>query len=721
MNLEDKKLALKKIIDNNMFDPFVLTVPFLDAFDKNKQDELFRRKFEGYYHNKKEIAHFFFYNLLEGNNKLSQSRTRMLVKYICSNTYDLEDLKYVDWNCEKEVLNVVKKCVENCSDIRKFKYNNYFINFMTKVLLKAIDLGCQSIIDAMFSKGCFLAQSIDYIDVIPANNVDEYLRFLNNSSRLFNKYQKEFKWDLEKISYNWLTVNNVDKILSYFTETDNNGNNFYYYMPDSYMFKFLKNPKAQELSYKRLALVDSLSSFRRLKKYVALDNLSDKETYEFIYLVSKHEKYHKRTFKQKLGKDLFNIYLSEEYSRYFIKRAIEENYSYFYNDTCLRVNYKAKFCKEYVREVFNYVYNRANSYNISSDNWSLLVHLMKLDSKYYSYLKEEDIADLVSKKSDRRTESFYKRYVEHKNVKVKALPKILNNSYQTSKLSKLTKSNFNAITKYQGRKLFEKMFGCKAKKLSRFVNQNLLLVDKVNPCFINLISLLLKDLKFNYDRVMTFAENNIELIKDRVVVDRSNYKIYKKLLVELSKHYSEDRILKLLLPEVETSAKFKRIHMYGIRTVDDIEKQFKILRRKDSLEHIPKKPKNLNELHDKLTLICRLVNSKDFVLPQEEIRKLQNEKVYNYRIDVPTSNQNLIEIGTYLDICVGDGYYADSILDGDIFILSLKQDNKYAICVEVRSNNYKIEQIKGKYNESVPDKITKRLQKVLDIQFKKIK
>lgn len=76
-----------------------------------------------------------------------------------------------------------------------------------------------------------------------------------------------------------------------------------------------------------------------------------------------------------------------------------------------------------------------------------------------------------------------------------------------------------------------------------------------------------------------------------------------------------------------------------------------------------------------------------------------------------------MEIGSDMKICVGNGDYAQEILEGNSYIIILKEKNKNAFCIELSAGsglgNPQIIQAKGPCNHEMPMKLAAKFMKFL--------
>ena len=161
--------------------------------------------------------------------------------------------------------------------------------------------------------------------------------------------------------------------------------------------------------------------------------------------------------------------------------------------------------------------------------------------------------------------------------------------------------------------------------------------------------------------------------------------------------------------------------------------QFNRTEIKDMVEMFKKHPKVLgehlqlldfkdknsfNKIHDQFVIKIECMSQENFDLKQEasfpSLAKIHDEILPSgYQIKVAQKNHDLISWGSLLGHCVGNGSYADDILEKNCCIISLFKDNTVKYCVEIDPNNKTIEQIQGK-SGTFPEPIAlKEFQDVL--------
>ena len=180
-------------------------------------------------------------------------------------------------------------------------------------------------------------------------------------------------------------------------------------------------------------------------------------------------------------------------------------------------------------------------------------------------------------------------------------------------------------------------------------------------------------------------------IQEDLIVDVRNMLMNynEKRVVSLFSNYEEDDFLE------DTTIMYKQLFENDI-LIDDI---------------LPKKPKNIRELHTLFTRECRKIKQPKSLLNQN-LEYLLNKKVDDFRIFIPETTFDLIDIGNSLSICVGNGYYAKKVLSKKCNIISLKDlKGNFKFCIEY--DNHSIIQARGWANQSMDKTLQAKLYKII--------
>lgn len=152
--------------------------------------------------------------------------------------------------------------------------------------------------------------------------------------------------------------------------------------------------------------------------------------------------------------------------------------------------------------------------------------------------------------------------------------------------------------------------------------------------------------------------------------------------------YNEKRVITVFSNYQEDDFLEDTVEMYGRLFENDIEIN----------EVLPKQPKQIRELH---TIFWReLAKVK---VPKKNLKQtlpyLEGKDIGEFKVFIPQTTHDLINIGNSLSICVGNGYYADKILKGQCNIFALTdKSGKFKYCVEFHRKQ--ILQARGFANEN---------------------
>ena len=232
-------------------------------------------------------------------------------------------------------------------------------------------------------------------------------------------------------------------------------------------------------------------------------------------------------------------------------------------------------------------------------------------------------------------------------------------------------------------------------------------------------SYYLKTLDFNYDLRLNFLKDikdySIHTVPEEDVID---------LLSEMRTYFNDKKILSLLKTlYLRTGMSHIDISEY---VISDIISQLKLIKESDKYEFAIKEVKkhrkdikDIKLLHEFLSnRIIRYIEQKDFPLEQDNIYFLESFSFKDLNLYVPKTNHELISIGDELDICVGDGYYSESIKNKEIFIITLKSNDTHIYCIEwnilyksiIQCNTEKNKEMDPELKRELKDFIIKKLE-----------
>ena len=173
-------------------------------------------------------------------------------------------------------------------------------------------------------------------------------------------------------------------------------------------------------------------------------------------------------------------------------------------------------------------------------------------------------------------------------------------------------------------------------------------------------------------------------------------------------YYGDKRLLNLLQSEFSE----REFIIDAARTLDIIQKTLdgqneRIVSEEDVKEHLPRKPKTFKEIHDNLVILTRKIDKDDYKLAQKSVIFLDGCKINDYTIVIPKTSHDLIEVGNALNICVGNGWYAERARDGSMELVLLVKGSKFIACIEINGSG-QVVQAKMHSNEQFTDSQTKK-------------
>lgn len=549
---------------------------------------------------------------------------------------------------------------------------------------------------------------------IRAKNFTKDIIRLKKFKSIAKKYGYDIEYKYELLNPTSIKAKNLPKIIDLFGYWDGNKSLLHLISEENPSLIVSLNKKYLTLlnkkNYRGYLPSEKLDIYHKgstkfLDIFISRRSISQTERYNTYAEIISYNNLYRNDFR-KFPKKIIQEILSDSFLKFISKRKLRNGLKKFILENFPKKNLP----KEYILAVYNSTcghISRDYYHNtINNDDWKILTDTLDLNPKHYKYLSESKLITLLDIKNDHRTRFLYKKFLFHKKTQIKASPKILENSKTAAQLSLLTQENYDLIQKYQGKELIGKMFGYQGKRFNAFSFEKIFRLDSLNPYLVNIFSVLLKDLNFNYDIVLNFIEQNFEHILQRQEFSKRYIDTIKQLMTHLKEIYPEERCLKLLF--------IQDVDAYGWNSMPYKDTLFQLLKIKENdIKDFPKKPKSLVQLHNQLSFICRLLEEKEFVIAQGEIDKLDGMEIEGMNIFIPKSNKDLITIGILMNICVGDGGYAESIVKGDIYIIALKKEGRFSVCVEIDSKSFKILQIKGVNNSNVSPNLEKSLQKML--------
>ena len=171
--------------------------------------------------------------------------------------------------------------------------------------------------------------------------------------------------------------------------------------------------------------------------------------------------------------------------------------------------------------------------------------------------------------------------------------------------------------------------------------------------------------------------------------------------------YKEKRVIALLQNELSE----REFTIDAARTLETIRKSYdqegkRIVTEEDIKQSLPKKPKSIKEVHDALSILTRKIEQADYALAQNSTMPLDGLKIDGSSLFVPKSSHDLIGVGDDMNICVGNGWYAERARDGLIDIVIVQKSGKNVACIEIANGS--ISQAKMHNNKQYSDSRVKK-------------
>lgn len=251
-------------------------------------------------------------------------------------------------------------------------------------------------------------------------------------------------------------------------------------------------------------------------------------------------------------------------------------------------------------------------------------------------------------------------------------------------------SIFGNVTNNLSKKLFEKIYEKEGQPNTKLIN------------FFKLV----KEIRPDIER-----DSLINMIPSKWDFDYKTAPIEE--IIMITKHYNDKRVSRLLQKEL-----LERHYIIdSARTLEQIVKaldgdNLRIVSDEEIKESLPKKPKDFKEIHDAYVLMTRKIEQANYKLDQSRVSHIDGKKIDDLKIWVPEFNHDLIEVGNSMNICVGNGWYADRIMKREINIIVLQKSGKNYVCFEY--TNGKIAQSKMHSNSAYRDgKVKSRLLEII--------
>jgi hypothetical protein len=204
---------------------------------------------------------------------------------------------------------------------------------------------------------------------------------------------------------------------------------------------------------------------------------------------------------------------------------------------------------------------------------------------------------------------------------------------------------------------YDCLYNATSKKVNTEMMNILFLIKKIFPTIDE--QLLIPAIK-NYTHSAFISEDLLVQLQNML----STYN--EKRVIQLFSVYKEDDFLE------DTVQMYERLFENNIE-IDQI---------------LPEKPKSIRELHSLFSRECEKIEVPKNSLKQD-LDYLDNmEFSKGLRLFVPRTTHDLITIGNQLQICVGNGLYAQKVLKKQCNIIAIKnEEGKFTNCIEFHKNH----------------------------------
>ena len=116
----------------------------------------------------------------------------------------------------------------------------------------------------------------------------------------------------------------------------------------------------------------------------------------------------------------------------------------------------------------------------------------------------------------------------------------------------------------------------------------------------------------------------------------------------------------------------------------------------------------------------RMAKLQETRMPElERIRRLMRTRAGGLELVLPTSQQELHQLGKRMHNCVGNGSYWQEVMEGRCLILEIREKKESAYCVEITRPHFAVLQCYGRRNSKAPDEI-RELAREMAAEFKSI-
>ena len=390
------------------------------------------------------------------------------------------------------------------------------------------------------------------------------------------------------------------------------------------------------------------------------------------------------------------------------------------------VNISEDFVDKHLEEIYSKIVSKLDRQNFSLSLFTLLLEkgleppiedLYRIMRSNSSLLREESFLnwyfDTVLKNKKEHSKYLLKHF-RQENMYFQKFPSpywFLNNgvisfdSWSGGKLFDIKELKYSKALELGSPEAFFKYANIKTKPVKKAIYRKLWdNRDRLNTALLDNILQIRMVHEFNEQKLLPFIEANYT--KGVPVESLKFLKEYFKM--------SDDRFLNTLLrnDDSRSGRDFERFMVDTVQMIKTLEnlksasdntESIKFIN--DGINKIKKDFKTFNNLHDMISRLATKAKQENFELGQREIIEHDKESFkYQdkiYHINIPKTNHELIEVGESLDICVGGGHYAQEIIKGNIFIFTIKENDKTIGCVEIDKSR-RVRQARSFYNQTLP-------------------
>jgi hypothetical protein len=668
------------------------------------------------------------------NNEIKDNRfKRTLNKYLKEDKifYNIfyntkkENLIYKLWKNNYRYHSIVSSFFKGKDEMESLKLIQKFMNPNGYRILmnKRFNLFKDDInfVDQLFKED-LIFKMLDNLLTTNSLKNKEKVEIYNNISFLMKKYKRKPFY----FKFNGSTIKNILNI-----GINGGSNSKDLHLRINYKHSLLNllmklNLKSEDLIAIKLVFYTKKLTEFKIKK---IEDFFAMEKYHFQYRYDKYESIFKHDYMKKLSYDDI-----KKLSEYLMKEKISKNkknktrkYLYYYlisQKNCqleefehlelLQSNYSILKDVEYIRffteELLeDWSFESLLSMDINSEfGWDILLKIKNNNEDIFYLLLNKKIVDFTY-------------LVGNKIINIKRLPKEYVSILNYSSLNDFFQKN-NIKNKRVRKEIFNKVWNENVSFFNYGMFNRIIGIKKINKDYDDQKILPLIDyfniLNFNYVSEMIFLLNKIfSLSIDKIIhyLIKSEKTIDHEVLINtFGSNRADNPYINL---EHEIIDLHQMLLLLNNKLNDDnlTEEHKSFL--KESIERIKKsKNKNLFVLHNKISSLLTKLNQVNYKLPQEKFYNKYNgiQLSENLRISVPLMNYDLIDVGEYLNVCVGNGYYSQKIIKDQVNILYLiNNKDEIVACLEFNREG-KCIQARGKNNRYLSDYENKNIKEIIE-------